>query len=115
MKIKVFFPKISGFLFLWAFSFLVNIITFLLVIFKEGFKGENVALKYTVRAGVIWYGSGSNLYALPLLALTIMALNVAMYRKMGPQDNFFPRAIAVSNLFFQLLILSALMFLAAQN
>ena len=36
-----------------------------LIYFKSGLSGDNVALKYTVKAGVLWYGAGKNLYALP--------------------------------------------------
>ena len=115
MKFKYFPSKLSDFLFLWISSFLINIITFLLVVFKDGLKGENVALKYTVRSGVIWYGNGSNLYSLPLLALAVSILNIAIYRKLGKTEEFLPRAIAASTLFFQFLVLFSLILLAAQN
>ena len=59
------FFKSRRFLFLWSLCFILNIITFLLIYFKSGLSGDNVALKYTVKAGVLWYGAGKNLYALP--------------------------------------------------
>lgn len=109
------FFKSRGFLFLWFIALTLNIIAFLLVFFKSGLHGPNVALKYNVRTGVLWYGQGSNLYSLPFLGLALNLLNFAAFKKISQIQNFLLTTVVYANIFVQLLLLLSLIFLSGIN
>lgn len=107
--------KSKRFLFLWIAALAINIITFLLIILKSGLHGQNVALKYNIRAGVLWYGQGSNLYALPFFGLALNLLNFAVFKKISQSQNFLLSAVIYTDIFVQLLLLLSLAFLSGIN
>lgn len=115
MPIILNYFKSRRFLFLWIAAFLINIITFLLIIFKNGLHGQNVALKYNIRAGVLWYGQGSNLYSLPFLGLAFNLLNFAVFKKISQSQHFLLSAVVYTDIFVQLLLLLSLSFLSGIN
>lgn len=103
------------FLFLWIAALLANIITFFWIIFKNNLQGPNVALKYSVQAGVLWYGDGRNLYYLPVLGLVILAINFILFKKLRIGQDFMKWTIVCTTIFIQLAILTGLAFLANVN
>jgi hypothetical protein len=107
--------KSRGFLFLWLLAFALNIITFVLIFYKSGLEGPNVALKYTVRVGVITYGEGKNLYWLPALGLIVNSLNLTLFKKLKSGHNFFLPVILSTSLLVQILLLLSVILLAAVN
>jgi len=107
--------KSKGFLFLWAFAVTLNIIAFFLIFSKGGLNGPNVALRYTVKAGVLWYGQGTNLYFLPALGVIFNLTNFFLFRKLGKNEPFLSGMAAFANALVQLIILTALIFLAGIN
>lgn len=113
-KIVNFFLS-GNFFVLWLISFTLNIIALLLILFKSGFSGPNVALKFNVRAGVLWYGQGANLYALTALGALLNILNFLVFKKTPPRNLFLLYATAYTNLLVQALLLLSLIFLATIN
>lgn len=102
-------------MFLWALSFIVNIITFLLIYFKSGLHGNNVALRYTVKAGVLWYGAGKNLYTLPFLGLCANIINFLLFKKLSYNQNFLLYAAVITSLLMQVILFVSVVFLAILN
>lgn len=107
--------KPKRFLFLWVLAVVLNIITFLLIFFKTGLKGNNVALRYTIKAGVLWYGEGKNLYALPFLGLLANLINFTLFKKLAPKEVFLLHAVAVTSLFVQAILLVSVILLSTIN
>ena len=107
--------KSKGFLFLWIISFALNIITFFLVFFNPNLHGPNVALKYNVRAGVTWYGQGSNLYYLPFFGLFLNLLNLGVFKKIQADPSFLKAAIVFTSISAQVILLVGLIFLSMIN
>ena len=107
--------KNKVFLFLWLGAFALNIITFLVIFFKTGLHGQNVALRYTVKASVLWYGDGRNLYSLPALGLLINVLNFLLFYKLRLEEQFLLWIVSISSCLAQFLILTSLLLIASIN
>lgn len=101
----------KSFLFLWILSLTLNIITLLILNFKPNFHGDNVGLKYNIIAGIIWYGSGKNLFSLPLAGIVLSVINFCLFIRINNSQKYLAWAITLSNLFIQIQILIAIIFL----
>lgn len=115
MQKLVEFFKSKRFLFLWLAAFALNIITFLVILFKNGLHGPNVALRYNVKAGVFWYGRGTNLYVIPILGLMLNGSNLFLFKKLAADQNFLQQTLAFTSLLIQLLLFISSLFLAGVN
>ncbi|MBI3231760.1 MAG: hypothetical protein HYZ51_01625 [Candidatus Doudnabacteria bacterium] len=107
--------KPKRFLFLWMLAVVLNIIAFLLVFLKSGLKGSHVALRYTIKAGVLWYGEGKNLYTLPFLGLLANFINFILFKKLASQESFLRHAVVLTSLFVQVILLFGLILLSTIN
>ena len=113
-KIVIWF-KSRNFLFLWLLAFMLNIIAFFFLAYKDSLHGANVALRDNVKAGVFWYGAEKNLYALPLLGLAFNALNYIIFRKLSLKETFLLPALIFTSILAQVLLLINLLFLVQVN
>lgn len=107
--------KSKNFLFLWLTALLINIIAFLLIFSQGGLHGPNVTLRYTVKTGVMWYGEGKNLYALPFAGFLINLINFALFKKLARNQNFLLYAVIITGLSVQICLLLSLIFLLTIN
>jgi hypothetical protein len=110
-----FFRGVNKILFLWAFSFILNIIT-LLVIHYQIKPGEApLALHYNVLIGVDWYGVGKNLYLIPLVGFAVIAVNYTLYNGTKKIESFIPELCAITSFIVQLCLLGYVMTLLQVN
>jgi hypothetical protein len=111
-KLKSYFSNIW---FLWALCLILNIITFLVLYLKIHPGNKTLALHYNVLTGVEWYGKGANLYFIPGAGLAILAANFILYKATSDDQNFFSALAAFASLCAQLILLTAVLFLATVN
>jgi hypothetical protein len=101
--------------FLWALCLIFNIITFLFIYFKINPGSRTLALHYNVLVGVQWYGSGKNLYFIPVVGLAVSAVNFVLYRALKDNKNFLSILTVFISLCAQIILLAAALFLAKVN
>ncbi len=113
---KIFaFIRSKLFLFLWALVYCLNIITFLVILYKISPGNKNLVLKYNILVGVEWYGKGKNLYLIPFAALCISTINAVIYKKFKNNEHFYSSLIIFVSLLVQLIFLFAIMLLTRVN
>ncbi len=113
--IKNFKLKYNNFLFLWSLAIGLNIIALCLIFFQNGLNGNNVALKYSVNIGVLWYGGGNHLLALPTMGILMTLINYLIFTKLKPTSEFLANTIVIINTQVQLILFISLLFLASIN
>jgi hypothetical protein len=111
-KIFNYFKKIW---FLWLLSLIFNIITFFVILFKIKPAGKNLALHYNVLVGVEQYGSGHNLYFIPVIGVILGIMNLALYKLLRDDENLISFLSAFVTLGVQGILLAAIVFLATVN
>jgi hypothetical protein len=111
--------KILSFLspiwFLWSGAVVLNIIAFLLVIFKIRPGQQTLALHYNVLAGVEWYGNGYNLYLIPGLGFVLGVANFILFRSLKKNPEFLDFLVPFVNLCLQIILLATVLFLTKVN
>ncbi len=107
--------KYNNFLFLWGIAFFLNIIALSVVFFQNSLRGNNVALKYSVNTGVLWYGNGNNLLFIPAIGILVTIINYFVFVKTKNAFQFLAYSIVIANLAVQLLLLIGILFLAHIN
>ncbi len=116
MKIlEILAKKNNVFLFLWGLSFSLDIIALMVIYFQNSLSGNNVALKYSVNTGVLWYGNGNNLLLIPFFGIILNFINWFIYQKLKNSYEFFAYSITIVNIIVQFLLFLAVLFLAHIN
>lgn len=114
-----FFAKFLNFLknvwFLWLICLLVNIITFLLIIFKIHPGNGTLTLRYSVIAGAEIFGKGRNLYLIPAVGLMAIAANFYVFQKLKGENYLLSYLSAFISLSVQFILLAAIFFLMSVN
>ncbi len=111
-KISAYFKEIW---FLWLLGIIFNIITFFAVRYKIRPSDETLALHYNVLIGVDWFGSGNNLYLIPLTGLIILAVNFSAFYFLKESENLLSFLTAFVSLVVQIILLSSIFLLAGVN
>lgn len=86
--LKRFFSSVDKVLFLWIFSIIFIIISFLLLWYKVDSKAPSVILHYNIITGVDLFGSKINLYKIPGTGLFVILVNFFISRYIK-QDRAF--------------------------
>lgn len=111
-KLKAYFSKVR---FLWLLCLIFNIITFFLIYFKIHPSNQTLALRYSILAGVEWYGQGKHLYFIPGVGLAILGLNFGLYKAIKNHVDFLSSLLAFVSLCVQIILLAAVLLLARVN
>jgi hypothetical protein len=106
---------LSNVWFLWALCLIFNIITFLFIYFKIHPGNKTLALHYNILVGVQWYGKGKNLYFIPGIGLAISAINYVLYKALKDNKFFLSLLTVFVSICAQLILLTAVLFLAKVN
>ena len=103
-------------LFLWSGSLIFIIITFLIIFFKiKPTSSATFALHYNVLFGVDTFGSGKQLYKLPLIGLIVTGVNFLIYKFITGKDTILSFVLVLSAFLVSLIILVATVFLLQVN
>ncbi len=109
------FIKSRKYLFLWVLAFAINIIAIFLIFTKQDFTGDNVALRYNIKTGVFWFGSGKNLLAMPGIGFVMNIINLIIYKKLLPKYEYLKMLIVITSILIQFMLLAGLIFLTQVN
>lgn len=118
MKMIKFFQILSYFSriwFLWILSFIINIISFLYINYHILPSEKTFALHYNIQAGVDWFGNGYNLFLLPIIGLFLGIGNFILFQAQKKNIYFLNFLPSFVSLVVQMIILSAVLFLARVN
>ncbi len=113
--IRNLFSKFDKLLFLWIVSFILNIITFLLIHYKIGASNRTVALHYNVLVGVDLYGKGTALYNIPLVGFILTVVNIILFNALKNKQFFLAFLSAFMSVVVQIILLLAVLFLIKVN
>jgi hypothetical protein len=105
---KIYLNKI---LFLRLLGLIVPIIALIILFIHNRFTNQNLILKYSVSAGVLWNGGSNYLYLIPLSGLILSVLNLKLNNTLGENFIFLKKSIVLVNVLIQLLLFSALLLL----
>ena len=101
--------------FLWTFSLVLNIITFLYIFYKIHPGNKTLALRYNILVGVEWYGEGKNLYLVPGIGLIVLIINFYLYKAFRDNKNFLAPLTVFVTICAELILLSSVLLLAKVN
>ncbi len=102
-------------LFLWGTTVIVIIITFLAVFYKVRYAPQTLALHYNVIIGVDVLGARARLYQVPLTAVAIAGVNLALVKLLRLRQIFLPVLLASISLVCAVILLAAILFLYQVN
>ncbi len=106
--LKIFERKIW---FLKFLGWLVPIITLLILFIQNRFLNQNLILKYSVGAGVLWSGGSNHLYLIPISGLVLSLLNLKLNEQLSEHFVFLKKSMVLVNCLIQLILLLAVLLL----
>lgn len=104
--IKLYFKSLPNLIMLLA-SFLINILSWLWLIFQIRPQQEDIFLHYNILFGVDYLGSWWKVFYLPIFGLLIFLINTIIGWALFGKDKFIAQILNAVNLFCQIFIFIA--------
>lgn len=102
---------LKNILFLTVLSLVLNIISWLVIATQIKPSSEVIPLHYNIFYGPDIVGQGYYVYIIPLVGLSILAVNYGLYRYARSKEPFAAKTLMAVALVVQILILVSILFL----